>query len=347
MLRRSLHHKPHLAACQPSFHSRRLLSTSPKPQLADSAILVAHDIFQNAHHLTGTSWSFTLPAVAVALRFLVLAPITFYTHNVTAKRLKLLPLGYALRHAIRKDVIRKHGAEGPRTCDAIVRKTLARKGRGLRKEFGVQYWKSFLGWVQVPVWLTMIEALRRMCGTREGLLGLAQRGFGSVTEKGMGVDNTIEGDAVEDVEAVEKGTDMAEALPQAVYNVPVEASFATEGMLWFPNLLVPDPHALLSVFLTASIWANVAYLQHKNQRVNAEPSKWRERFTRTLYVVGAGAGAATVQLPSAMLVYWVSSSASALLFNVVLDRTRPLPKPIIPRTVKPFEIRHKVESKES
>lgn len=236
-------------------------------------------------------------------------------------------------------MIRNHGAEGPHTCEAIVRRRLAKKGRDLRKEFGAQYWKSFLGWIQVPVWLTMIEALRRMCGTREGLLGLAQRGFASVTEGRMGLKNAIEEDPME---AVSEARDVVEMLPQTVSNVSVEPSFATEGMLWFPNLLVPGSHALLSVLLTASIWANVAYLQHKNQKINAEPSKWRERFTRTLYVVGAGAGVATVQLPSAMLVYWVSSSASALLFNVFLDRVRPLPKPIVPRTVKPFEIRHNV-----
>ena len=186
----------------------------------------------------------------------------------------------------------------------------------------------------------MIEALRRMCGTREGLLGLAQRGFGSVAEGGMGVDN-----AIDTMEAVDGATGV-ETLPQTISNVPVDVSFKTEGMLWFPDLLVPDPHALLSVLLTASIWANVAYLQHKNQRANVEPSRWRERLTRTLYVVGAGAGFATVQLPSAMLVYWISSSASALLLNVFLDRSRPLPKAIVPLTVNPYEIRHQIAKKE-
>ena len=321
--------------------SRRTFSTTPKPQIINEAVQTAQDYYQFLH-FSDLSWAASIPLVAFTLRFGILAPVTLYTHYVNSERAKLNPLGFAYRQAIKNDVMREHGAQGPQTCQAIVVRRVAIQSRKLRKEMDVQYWKTFTGWIQFPIWLTMIEALRRMCGIREGLLGLAQKSINGVEEAEMSQESAIVAHNAE--VAPEATVTTLDIVQRTSSTIPVETSLATEGMLWFPNLLEPDPYAMLSVALSATIWANIAYMDQRIQKHSPTvPSLWRQRVTRALYVAGAGAGFATLQLPSAMLLYWITSSQSALWFNIILDRYWPLERTITPQSVKPFEIKHPIK----
>ena len=340
MLRRSHLHSSRAKHSLQKYLYRRAFSISPKPRLIDDAVSAAHDIFQYVHTGANT-WMLALPCVAFSLRFLVLGPVSLYVHGIRIKRQGLIPLTFALRHATRKDVIRNHGAEGPRVCEAIVRKRMTKKLYEMSKTAGTEGWKTWLGLVQIPIWLTMIEALRRMCGVPDGLLGIVQKSLAKLWNWGAEMDNTVQGESTE--EAVSASAEASKMVPQVTGNISIEPTLATEGMLWLPNLLVSDPYGILSIILTCSIWANVGYAEQKSRLVSPEPSKWRQRLTRGMLVLGVGVGFATLQLPSAMLVYWISSSGSALCFSVLLEKYRPLARPFVPRKIKPFEIRHKID----
>ena len=144
---------------------------------------------------------------------------------------------------------------------------------------------------QLPIWLTAIEAVRAMCGTRAGLLGMILRSENAATA-----------------------------------GVPTAPSLATEGILWFPDLLVPDPQLVLPFLLSGAVFLN---LTHARSGVGNQ-SVWQKRLHRSLMIVALALGPLTLQVPSAMLVYWISSSLLALLQAMILDRAMPMPPAIKP-----------------
>lgn len=147
--------------------------------------------------------------------------------------------------------------------------------------------------VQLPVWLTAIEAVRAMCGAKSGLLGMVFRS-----------DN--------DLDAISGG-------------IMKEISLATEGALWFPDLLVPDPQLILPFMLSGAVLLNLS-----NTRGGANQAVWQKRMHRSMMAVAVALGPLTLQVPSAMLVYWISSSLLAYIQAMVLERAMPMPTPVKP-----------------
>jgi inner membrane protein COX18 len=131
-----------------------------------------------------------------------------------------------------------------------------------------------------------------MCGKESGLLGMMAARFG--------------GDESAVVEM----------------DIPIEQSFATEGALWFPDLLAADPQMVLPFMLSGAILLNLS-----NSPGN---SLWQRRLKRTLGIVGLAMGPLTLQFPSAMLIYWISSSMLAYMQAAVLDRVMPIKTPVMP-----------------
>ena len=193
--------------------------------------------------------------------------------------------------------MREVGHLGPVVAHSTLVKKTRRKSREIYKRFGCKPWRNSLPQViQLPVWLTAIEALREMCGKEEGLLRMAAGLFRS-------------GDAVMVSKVVETG-------------LPVEPSFATEGALWFPDLLVADPQMILPFVLSGAILLNLWSARGT--------AIWQKRMIRSLRVVGLAIGPLTLQIPSAMLIYWISSSIFAYTQASVLDKLMPLKPPAVP-----------------
>jgi inner membrane protein COX18 len=185
----------------------------------------------------------------------------------------------------------------------VAERTLIKKMRKKRSEIYTRWdcglWKSYLSFVQLPVWLVAIEAVRKMCGKEVGLLGMI---FGSSAE----------------------GKDMPEALAGATLGSGKEISLATEGGLWFPDLLVPDPCLVLPFMLSGVIFANLFNSTTKT------PSVGQRRLMNSMKMVALAIGPLTLQMPSAMLVYWISSSSFALGQALLLEKLMPVKPPVIP-----------------
>ena len=184
----------------------------------------------------------------------------------------------------------------------------------LYKRWRCQRWKNTLHLLQFPVWLAVIETLRRMCGAGEGLLGMGSNLFRETS-----------------VETDREST--LETLSSSI--VPVEPSLADEGALWFPDLLAPDPLLLLPFLLSGTLFANLHIMTRSKVRDGRQSSIMVQRFEKAMKIVALAVGPLMLQVPSALLLYWISSSMTAIVTKFLTDRLisfRKPPEPCKPRT---------------
>ena len=140
-----------------------------------------------------------------------------------------------------------------------------------------------------------METIRQLCG-EEGMLDLATRSVVAKTTPDSGIehDNFL----------------------------PIEQSFATEGVLWFPNLFLPDPTIILPFILSGVVFACV----HHNSKVirSAETDKTLiAGIRREMNILKLGSLAvvpATLLFPSPMLLYWITSALCGLVWDIILYR---------------------------
>ncbi|KAH8589942.1 60Kd inner membrane protein-domain-containing protein [Bisporella sp. PMI_857] len=281
--------RPHTIFLQlPS--SYRSFHASPRPQFVESLIPAAHTFFDGIHSATGLPWAYALPLGALVMRTAVVLPFSIYTRLRVKKQRELTPLLSAWQHQLQKETMREVGHKGPQAAHLELLKKSRNKRIEIYRRWGCQYWKNFLPFIQVPFWLLAMEGIRAMCGAHVGLLGMIFR--------------------VENKDAV---------------LVPLEPSLATEGMLWFPNLLLPDPMLILPFVLSGVMFLNIA-----RGGLPANATVWQKRLDRTLKVVALAIGPVTLQVPSAMLVYWISSSSIAYLQGLIVDKSISLPRGVSP-----------------
>jgi len=181
--------------------------------------------------------------------------------------------------------------------------------------------------MQLPIWLLMVETLRGMAGTRKGLLGLMlPTGLAeSVDELGAAPELAAAGMP----EAGVVGAELIGEKSVVDAVVPVEPSLATEGMLWFPDLMAADPMLLLPFMLSATLFLNI-YSGQQRGIPGVAMTKGRIRIMRALGVVALAAGPLTLQMPTAMLLYWVSSGVLAYGQNLLIDYYMPVKSPVKP-----------------
>lgn len=171
----------------------------------------------------------------------------------------------------------------------------------------------------------MIETLRGMVGTHKGLLGLF----------------FLPGPADKNNE-LDPAPELAAAGVLDVDNVraivPIEPSLATEGILWFTNLTAPDPMLLLPFMLSASIFLNTFSGQRRGIPGIAMTVA-RTRLLRALGVLALAAGPLTLQAPSGILLYWVSSSMMGYVQGYFIDIYMPIKPPVMPCDPKKVTIK--------
>lgn len=290
-------HKLQKSSCR-AFHA------TSHPRFLDICCEQTHAILDGLHTLTGLPWALTLPLAGVGVRILLVGPFTIISHNATRRRLALQPLRHAWRHRLQTEVVAKYAASGPKICARALMRAMFQKSREIDKRMGTQRWKGFIPLAQLPIFLLVIETIRKMSGVPDGLLGLLSKAFTSASD---GAQSTGQ-----------------ELLQHSI--IPVEHSFAWEGALWFPNLLVPDPISVLPFLLSGTILLNI-FLQRRHAD---KPGKWGRRYLNAMTALGFLVGPLTLQLPAAMHVYWLSSSTFAIAQNLFLQKYRPSQRPVQP-----------------
>jgi len=274
-------------------------------------------VLETLHTVTGTSWVVTLPLAAMLVRATILLPFTIRQRRILQTQASLSPVLHGWLSIYKREVAHEVGKAGPEAYVRALKKRQDLKTKELYKRWGVERWRL---WVvpltQLPIWLIMVESIRRMCGKEEGLLALVVGGFNKAkTSLGFG------GSAPIDPATAQSIVD-ADVLQRATHIVP---EFGTEGALWFQNLLVADPQLVLPFALSGVILLNLFGKNGLNTTLLGLKKKdWRSRLTRSLGVVALAIAPMTLQVPAAMMVYWISSSALAFLQANLMDRWMPV-----------------------
>lgn len=307
---------------------RRTIHTTPHPSFLEPCFEQTYHLLAALHQLTGLSWVSTLPLAGAGIRIFVVGPLTLASHITTRRRLALQPLRHAWSHQLKHQVFAQHAASGPAVCQRIWSRALKQKTKEIDARMGTQRWKDFLPWAQVPVFLLVIETIRKMSGVHDGLLGLLakalRRAAGSaeiIADRNLLLAGEGEGGGGG---LEEQGLPLSIDTPSLI---PTISSFTSSGALWFPNLLLPDPLSILPFLLSSTLLANIIL---QRRRSPTQPSKWGRRYLNAMTVLAVLVGPLTLQLPAAMHVYWLSTSTLAIAQNLLLEKYWPRQTPIIP-----------------
>lgn len=284
----------------------RSFHTTPRPQYLEVCVDQVQSLITGLHSISGLPWAATLPLTALIVRSVIVGPLSVISHEAVRRRVALSPLLHAWQHAIRQKVMKKAEDLGPVVCTREIKRAMTRKTRELYSSHECEDWKLFLPLLQIPAFLIVLESVRKMCDAHAGLLGLM---FGRPRDP-----------------VKESGDDPLDGISQTAASV--EHSLSQEGALWFPDLIAPDPLMVLPFLLSGSLLASI-YL-HSRALPGQTPTKWSRRLTNTLRIMALCIGPATLQVPSALLLYWISSIWVSMGQYFLLDWYHPYPVPITP-----------------
>jgi mitochondrial inner membrane protein COX18 len=274
----------------------------------EAVLTVPHAMLQGMHSC-GLTWAYAIPATALIVRCIcVFVPFSLPARKTQQRYLALNPIRQAHQMQARKQFINqiritgeyKTLGEGHAALALAEGKDLA----ALHRRWSCGLGRRLLPVLQFPVWLVMAETIRRMLGIESGLLGLAVKAFTTAPTDAIAI--------------AESG-----AATPTLNGSFLEPSLATEGMLWFPNLMVPDPTLTLPFILSGVMLGNILIGSTPTKRVG----RFQQRLRRLLIVVALAIGPLTLQLPAGLLLYWISSTSSAMLMNTILDIFWPLKAP--------------------
>ncbi|KAL5365550.1 hypothetical protein BJX96DRAFT_169193 [Aspergillus floccosus] len=242
-------------------------------------------------------------------------PLQMFSRLQARKERDLLPLLNSWSKYYSQDLLRQKGQSTDSILPPDIRRDLAKnikkKREELHKRFEVvPYWKG-LNFLQIPVWISVMESLRAMSGNDKGLVPYLL----SLVEPASSGDSSP-------------------------IHLAVEPSLATEGALWFPDLLAGDATGILPAALTMSILLNVRTgwkvppLRDLADLPKPELAKqFVFRGIRTsiqFLALNVGLSAYVSGMPSALMIYWITSSNIATLQTLFLEKHMFAKKPLKP-----------------
>jgi mitochondrial inner membrane protein COX18 len=291
-----------------------------------SGLEVCAEMFNVVHHAAGAPWVLAIPIVALGVRTISIPVVHVLLHMKKVREAPTTTFARALSHQLAVDASRERHIDHPsrKLMLTIWHSLLDGKYGSLRVRRRL-YWTAAV--TQVSLWLVMSETLRCMIGMHYGLFGMLLAGIG-LAPTPTGPSSMFHG----------------QLCPHLI-----QPSIATEGILWFSDLTVPDPTACLSVvfaglsFLAFKAFTTVRYdpynpattysrLMSKRQKLAYYALKTRPFLPYTSILILP----LTIKVPAALLLYWITSMASAMLVNKALRGAMPLPKVVTP-CVRGFE----------
>ncbi|POS86026.1 hypothetical protein EPUL_004387 [Erysiphe pulchra] len=266
------------------------------------ALQETHDLFQSIHSISGTPWSITIPLIALFVRMTVSLPLAIIQQRASCQQVKLLPILLAWKHNFRKETLHESGEKGPKACEKILNLKMRRKRSELFRRYNCGRWKLFLGFFQIPVFLGVLDVLRRMTNTQ----------LTSFTQI-FSVENISNSQRI----------------------MLLEPNLAYEGMLWFPNLMLADPQLALPFILSGIFLLNI----FASGKSHLTLSRSQIVIRRGMGVAALCIGPLFLQVPSALLLYWISNSLLNWIQSWLVSWLIPIPKPIQPLVPKrPWKI---------
>ncbi|KAF3034252.1 hypothetical protein E8E12_005798 [Didymella heteroderae] len=292
---------------------------------------------------TQVPWYAAIPLSAFFLRGALVTSFGTWTRSLMARYIGLQPLRQALARTKRDEVLKQmHNQGGARSPKEAKTRTMAEVKKvvtQLDNRWRVTL-KGQIGWtlIQIPIFFTMAEVIRKMCGARDGLLALTASSVKGMKDWVMGSTGatTAAGAATgalesSDALAAPDALSIASALndPAAMTNIDgvaamatspfFEPTLATEGMLWFPNLITPDP--FLPFIVSGLMFSNIYF----SKNAPTSDKNWPNAIRRVLLGVSLLIGPLCQNLPAGLMLYWAGSTTSVMIWNKWLDWKYPAP----------------------
>ncbi|KAI1748269.1 hypothetical protein F4782DRAFT_380659 [Xylaria castorea] len=291
-----------------------------------TAIEGTQNLIVDLHTVTGLPWFLTIPLVAFTVGAVFRLPFQVYGQRILRRRTEFGPLLQAWNARLQHEVSREGGTPAKQMSE--VQKRQDRIVRRMYRKLGLQEWRLYLHLASFPIWLLAIDGVRRLCGGPRGLIGSLIAGPAEGTT-----------DAATSIPLSQVATDPAVLSPAVAESartatVVVDPSLTIEGCLWFTDLTVADPYHILPLLLSATLVYNLlpksgeqfsdrfrVALGRRPKSAQAQTLsggdhkiRFGERAKATIYVsmVGLAAviGPATLDLPAALHLYWLASSAT-------------------------------------
>lgn len=248
---------------------------------------------------TSIPWYAAIPLTAFITRGVLVTTAGAWARSLTARYIGLHPLRQALAFQKRDEILKRGNFRTPQEAIQLVKKEVKEVTTQLDQRWNVTI-RGQIGWTfaQIPIFFAMAEVIRQKCGARDGLLGL---GFSAFKSKD---DSANLGDLV------------------VTPSQWLEPSLAIEGMLWFQDLLSPDPTGALPFIVSGLMFANI----YTTKNTVGSDASWPLLVRRTLLGVTLLVGPLCQNLPAALMLYWAASTSSVMLWNVWLDWKYPAPR---------------------
>ncbi|KAK6347593.1 Cytochrome c oxidase assembly protein cox18, mitochondrial [Orbilia javanica] len=331
----------------PTTTARRSFTT---PTTIEPLLTTTSSLIINLQSTTNLPWLLTIPLVALTVRTCITLPFTVYSHKRTLKQLTLAPIIHAWSSIYRrkvakevfpndpstpKELIGKKVYNTPETWTKEVLRRTKEKRVELYRKFGCQYWKGFVGLVQIPVWVLASVSVRRVTGVGgwEAPIDISKRAREmSELQAEEGVSTVLPPSPV-----MENGMDEV--------TVRVREAMQTGGIDgWFVDLLQPDPYMILPIVFSLTLFTNV---MSATARASKEPTGWRKGLRNALMGISLAAFPLTIGSPAVLLLYWITSGAYSLIQNAVIHTVLPPPKSVAPVGEKVPSWLKKEEAEES
>lgn len=235
----------------------------------------------------------------------VAMPLQIYSRIHARRERDLSPLLLSWRKHLQDRIMKEHKEKGerllPHVADRLLKKELAQRRKLLLKRWNVSRFYKPAGFLQIPVWLSLMESLRAMCGNDQGLVPYLL----SLIER-------------------------ISATPENALHVTVEPSLASEGALWFPDLLAGDPTGVLPAILCLSILLNIrlGWKAPTLKEISDLPDlEFKKQVALRLFriliqmmAVNVGFASYVYGMPTGLMIYWITSSNVATLQTFLLDK---------------------------
>ncbi|KAL4956959.1 hypothetical protein BDW69DRAFT_58974 [Aspergillus filifer] len=281
---------------------RRFHPTKPAPFVGE-VLGVASGFVYGVHTVSHLPWALSLPLTAFVVRMVVALPLQMFVKIQARKAADITPLQMAWRSHYQDEAGRKPHTGGQMTQSEAIR-MVTRQGKEkyaeLRSRWGLVRFYSPMAFLQLPVWISIMESIRAMSGNSNGLVPWLLSLISS------------------------SRSDSGAAL------LPVEPTLATEGALWFPDLLAGDPTGVLPALLTVSILTNVSRgwkspsFKSIADMPRLEMSKELAYRSLKIFIqilaLNVGLASYQYQMPAALMIYWISSTNIATLQTALLQK---------------------------
>ena len=267
--------------------------------MLDAALYLPHELMNLIH--TGVPWYAALPLTAFVTRGILVTTAGSWSRSLMARYIGLHPLRQALGLQKRDEILRQGNFRHPKEAMVLVKKEVKDEMKKLDARWKVTLVGQF-GWTfaQIPIFFAMAEAIRQKCAARDGLIAMGFSAFGSQGETA--------------------GTGAAEVAVST--SRWFEPALAHEGMLWFPDLLLPDPTGVLPFLTSALMFANIYFTKN----TVTSDARWPNAVRTVLLGLALLVGPLCQNLPAALMLYWASSTTSVMLWNAWLDWKYPAPR---------------------